>query len=143
MVPPNHEVLNLRDLEAEAMGLLDRMLTVLQDNSRWGFPDDATAEQRERLPCPAPSDALLVDATINTLSILIRTRPGTSGRIVNAVLNFNPMKLANTPLTPRAKVLVKSMEKTTRMLLIHLMKRYAHGSPPSGRKHPPDQEDPG
>lgn len=39
-------------------------------------------------------------------------------------MNFNPLKLANSPMTPKAKVLVKSMEKTTRMLLIHLLKRY-------------------
>lgn len=34
MVPPNHPLLDLRHLEAEATGLLDRMLSVLQDNSR-------------------------------------------------------------------------------------------------------------
>jgi len=69
------------------------------------------------------SDALLVDATLNTLSVLVRTRPSTSNRILNSVLNFNPLKLANSPMTPKIKVLVKSMEKTTRMLLIHLVKR--------------------
>jgi len=34
LVPPNHPVLDARNLEAEASGLLDRMLGVLQDNSR-------------------------------------------------------------------------------------------------------------
>lgn len=43
---------------------------------------------------------------------------------MNAILNFNPLKLANSPMTPKTRVLVKSMEKTTRMLLIHLSKRY-------------------
>lgn len=38
-------------------------------------------------------------------------------------MNFNPLKLANSPMTSKTKVLVKSMEKTTRMLLIHLLKR--------------------
>lgn len=78
------------------------MLGVLQDNS---------------------SDALLVDATLNTLSVLVRTRPTTANRILNAVLNFNPLRLATVPMTPKTRVLVKSMEKTTRILLIHLMKR--------------------
>ncbi len=73
---------------------------------------------------PLSSDALLVDATLNTLSVLIRTRPSTSNRILNAVLNFNPLKLANSPMTPKTRVLVKSMEKTTRMLLLHLSRRY-------------------
>lgn len=104
IIPPNHPLLDPRHLEAEATGLLDRMLGILQDNS---------------------SDAVLVDATLNTLSVLIRTRPATSGRIVNTVLNFNPLTLASSqqPLTPKAKVLIKSMEKTTRMLLIHITKR--------------------
>ena len=74
--------------------------------------------------CRGRSDALLVDATLNTLSVLVRTRPSTSTRILNTILNFNPLKLANSPMTPKTKVLVKSMEKTTRMLMIHLSKRY-------------------
>lgn len=61
---------------------------------------------------------------MNCLSILIRTRPSTSNRILNAVMSFNPLKLANSPMTSKTRVLVKSMEKTTRMLLIHLIKRY-------------------
>ncbi|KAL2174756.1 uncharacterized protein P884DRAFT_208012 [Thermothelomyces heterothallicus CBS 202.75] len=102
MIPANHPLLDPRQLEAEATGLLDRMLGVLQDNS---------------------SDALLVDATINCLSILARTRPNTSNRILNTVLNFNPLKLANSPMTPKTRVLVKSLEKTTRMFLTHLLRR--------------------
>ncbi|KAK1755192.1 mRNA cleavage and polyadenylation specificity factor complex subunit pta1 [Echria macrotheca] len=111
MIPPNHPLLDPRLLEAEAAGLLDRMLAVLQDNS---------------------SDALLVDATLNTLAILIRTRPSTSNRILNTVLGFNPLKLANSPLTPKTKVLIKSMEKTTRILLLHLHKRDPN-NPMAGR----------
>lgn len=34
MVPADHPFLDPRQLEAEATGLLDRMLSVLQDNSR-------------------------------------------------------------------------------------------------------------
>ncbi|KAK4129237.1 hypothetical protein N657DRAFT_562576 [Parathielavia appendiculata] len=113
MIPANHPLLDPRKLEAEATGLLDRMLGVLQDNS---------------------SDALLVDATLNCLSILIRTRPNTSNRILNAVLNFNPLKLANSPMTPKTRVLVKSLEKTTRMLLTHLLRRDPN-NPMAGRIH--------
>ncbi|KAI1769457.1 hypothetical protein GGR53DRAFT_472564 [Hypoxylon sp. FL1150] len=107
MIPPEHPILDAPKLEAEASGLLDRMLGTLQDNS---------------------SDALIVDATLNTLSILVRSRPATSNRILNTVLNFNPLKLANSPMTPKTKVLVKSMEKTTRMLLMHLSRRYPQSS---------------
>ncbi|KAI5865159.1 hypothetical protein GGS23DRAFT_412070 [Durotheca rogersii] len=105
IIPPTHPVLEGSKLEAEASGLLDRMLSILQENS---------------------SDALLVDATLNTLSILVRARPATSNKILNTILNFNPLKLANSPMTPKTKVLIKSMEKTTRMLLMHLCRRNPH-----------------
>ncbi|KAI1170262.1 mRNA cleavage and polyadenylation specificity factor complex subunit [Nemania sp. FL0916] len=112
MVPAGHSALDGDQLEAEAFGLLDRMLNVLENES---------------------SDPLLVDATLNTLSILIRQRPKTTNRIVSALLNFNPLRLATaTPLTPKTKVLIKSMEKTTRMLLTHLYRRDPH-NPLAGR----------
>lgn len=37
MVTADHPFLDARQLEAEATGLLDRMLGVLQDNSRYGL----------------------------------------------------------------------------------------------------------
>lgn len=103
-VPSNHQSLDPRNLEAEASGLLDRMLGALLESS----------------------DALIVDATLNCMSIIIRARPATSNRIINALLGFNPLKLANSPLTPKSRVMIRSMEKTTRMLLIHLVKRDPH-----------------
>ena len=103
-VPPNHPSLDPQTLEAEGMGLLDRMLHVLQESN----------------------DALVVDATINCLSILVRARPGTSSRIMNALLNFDPLKLAISPMSSKTKVMVKSMEKTARILLVHLSKRDPH-----------------
>ncbi|KAM3481275.1 hypothetical protein MY8738_004531 [Beauveria namnaoensis] len=103
-IPPNHQTLDPRTLEAEASGLLDRMLSVLQDSN----------------------DALVVDATLNCLSILIRTRPETSNRIINAIFAFNPLNLAPSPLTPRSKVMIRSMEKTVRSLLVNLSRRDPH-----------------
>jgi symplekin len=61
---------------------------------------------------------------LNSLSILIRARPPIANKILNAILNFNPLKLANSPMTPKLRVIVKSIEKTTRMLLININKRY-------------------
>ena len=72
------------------------------------------------------SDALVVDATLNCLSILIRTRPETSTRILNAIFAFNPLRLAESGMNSRTKVMVKSMEKTARLLLIHLSRRDPH-----------------
>ncbi|KAI1826429.1 mRNA cleavage and polyadenylation specificity factor complex subunit [Xylaria intraflava] len=112
MIPPNHDTLDGDQLEAEASGLLDRMLGTLEDES---------------------SDPLIIDATLNTLSILVRQRPKTSNRIISTLFNFNPLRLAaNASLTPKTKVLVKSMEKTTRMLLTHLYRRDPH-NPLAGR----------
>ncbi|KAK8020890.1 hypothetical protein PG990_006028 [Apiospora arundinis] len=102
MIPSSHTALDKHSLEAEASGLLDRMLGVLQDSS---------------------SEVLIVDATLNLLSVLIRARPASSNRILNAIFSFNPLKLASAPLTPKTKVIVRSMEKTTRMLLAHLARR--------------------
>lgn len=123
MVPPNHTLLPPRNLEAEASGLLDRLLAVFQENSRY------VGTIRCHLPPPRFetnifSDAVLVDATLNSLSILIRARPHIANKILNVLLNFNPLKLANSPMTPKLRVMVKSMEKTTRSLLIHISKRY-------------------
>lgn len=124
LVPPNHPLLDPRILEAEATGLLDRLLGALQDSSRCASPQPAPEclIDADGCLCP-PSDALIVDATLNSLSILVRTRPATASRILNAVLSFNPLKHSIGPMTPRTRVVVKSMEKTTRMLLIHLLKR--------------------
>lgn len=112
MVPPNHPALDGDQLEAEAFGLLDRMLSVLENEK---------------------SDPLLIDATLNTLSILVRHRPKTANRVISTLFNFNPLRLAaSTPLTPKIKVLIRSMEKTTRMLLTHLYRRDPH-NPLAGR----------
>jgi hypothetical protein len=67
---------------------------------------------------------VLVDATLNSLSILIRARPHIANKILNVILNFNPLKQANSPMTPKLRVMVKSMEKTTRSLLVHILKRF-------------------
>jgi symplekin len=121
MIPANHPLLDPRQLEAEATGLLDRMLGALQEHSRW---ETSNAPHPGMLTADNHSDALLVDATLNCLSILARTRPNTSTRILNAVLSFNPLKLANSPMTPKTKVVVRSLEKTTRVFLTHLLRRW-------------------
>ncbi|OAX79314.1 hypothetical protein ACJ72_06367 [Emergomyces africanus] len=102
LVPRNHPLIPLPNLEAEASGLLDRLLNVFYENS---------------------SDPILVNATLNCLPIMIRTRQSISSKIVNAILNFNPLKQANAPITPTIRVNIKSMERTTKALLINIIKR--------------------
>jgi len=72
----------------------------------------------------AYSDAVLINATLNCLGVLLKTRPAIANKIVSAVLNFNPLKQANSSMSPRAKVQIKSMERTTRALLLNLYRRY-------------------
>ncbi|KAL1990287.1 hypothetical protein VTN49DRAFT_6126 [Thermomyces lanuginosus] len=102
LVPRGHALLQLPALEAEASGLLDRLLTILQDNS---------------------DDAVLVNATLNCLSVLARTRSSVFNRIVETILDFNPLASINGSLTPAMRVKIKSMERTARAVLIYLVKR--------------------
>jgi len=74
------------------------------------------------------SDAVLVNATLNCLGILIRTRQSIANKILSAILNFNPLKQANSPMTPKLKVMIKSMERTTKVLLININKRFVFAS---------------
>jgi symplekin len=73
------------------------------------------------------SDPILIDATMNCMAVLIRSRPAVANKIISAILNFNPLKQANSPMTPRLRVIVKSMERTTRALLKNINKNNPNG----------------
>ncbi|KAK2740404.1 hypothetical protein FQN57_006144 [Myotisia sp. PD_48] len=92
----------------------------------------AMRDTRFRLLTISSSDPILVNSTLNMLPILIRTRPSISHKIVNAILNFNPLKQLKTPLTPTMRVNIKSMERTARALLLNLIKK-APNHPLAGR----------
>ncbi|KAJ5577841.1 uncharacterized protein N7459_006805, partial [Penicillium hispanicum] len=102
IVPRSHAVLSIPNLEAESSGLLDRLLDVFQEES---------------------SDPLLVNATLNCLAPLVRTRQSIANKIINAVLDFYPARHVRPPFTPTVRVGVKSMERTIRALLINVMKK--------------------
>ncbi len=121
LVPRSHPFLSLPQLEAEASGLLDRLLDVFQQNTTSVPPSYDRAQLKYH------SDSILVDATMNCLAILVRTRPAVANKIISAVLNFNPLKQANSPMTPRLRVIVKSMERTTRALLKNINKYNPNG----------------
>lgn len=106
LVPRDHPLIPPPRLEPEASGLLDRLLNV--------FNEDV-------------GDAVLVNATVNCLGTLLRTRQSIANKIISAILNFNPMKQANSPMTPKARVQIKSMERTTRALLMNVLRRNETG----------------
>ncbi|KAL5381497.1 hypothetical protein DPSP01_007208 [Paraphaeosphaeria sporulosa] len=102
LVPRDHPLLTYVHLEAEGHGLLDRLLDIIHGDH---------------------SDALLVTSVLNSLGVLIHRRPVVANKVLNSVLNFNPLKLANSPMTPKNKVSMKAIERTTRALLVNILKR--------------------
>lgn len=102
LVPRDHPVMPPSNLEAEASGLLDRLLGVLQDNI---------------------SDALIVTATLNALSALVQRRASISTKILGTVLSFDPLRLAKGRMSGKDKVAVRSMTRTTISFLMNVLKR--------------------
>lgn len=100
--------------------MLDRLLDIIHGDHR---SDSMASSDRTHLT--GYSDALLVTAVLNSLGVLMHRRPIIANKIVNSVLNFNPLKLANSPMTPKNKVNMKAIERTTRALLVNVLKRYA------------------
>lgn len=121
LVPRDHPIVPPSNLEAESSGLLDRLLGVLQDNSR-------LAHRRRGLLAYLTcynSDALLVTATLNSLGSLVKARPSIANKIISSVLNYNPLLLAQTtPVTAKVKVMVRSMARTTIVFLLNILKKY-------------------
>jgi symplekin len=121
LVPRDHPLLPYVSLEAEGQGLLDRLLDIIHGDHR-------SDRQIQCLPTEltCSSDGLLVTATLNTLGVLMHRRPIAGNKILTSIFNFNPLKLASSqPLTPRNKVIMKSIERTTKSLMMNIMKRYA------------------
>ncbi|KAF2109507.1 hypothetical protein BDV96DRAFT_502484 [Lophiotrema nucula] len=118
LVPRDHPLLPSTHLEAEASAYLDRLLDILHGDHR--LVGNACGRNGE---LTGNSDALLVTATLNCLGMLIQRRPSMANRILTSVLNFNPLKLANSPMTPTNKVSIRSIERTTRALLVNVIKR--------------------
>lgn len=107
IVPRDHTVIPPANLEAEASGLLDRLLSVLQDNT---------------------GDALIITATLNSLATLVQRRASVSSKILTTVLSFNPLKLAAKPMSAKDKIAVKSMTRTTISFLLNCLKRNANNA---------------
>ena len=103
LVPRDHKLMSPSNLEAEASGLLDRLLGVLQDNI---------------------TDPLIATATLNALASLVQRRASISTKILSTVLSFNPLTLAGVgKLEGKDKVAVKSMTRTTMSFLMNVLKR--------------------
>ncbi|KAI5370247.1 Putative armadillo-like helical, symplekin/Pta1 [Septoria linicola] len=107
LVPRDHAVIPPANLEAEASGLLDRLLGVLQDNL---------------------NDPLIITATINALAVLVHRRATVSSKVLSATLNFNPLRSANAGMSAKDKIAIKSMTRTTISFLLNCLKRNPNGA---------------
>lgn len=116
--PRDHPLITYASLEAEGQGLLDRLLDIIHGDHRSDRQPGGTTSALTR-----HSDALLVTAVLNSLGTLMQRRPMTINKILSSVLNFNALKLANSPMTPKTRVLMRSIERTTRALLVNFLKR--------------------
>ncbi|KAK9476608.1 hypothetical protein V1514DRAFT_369451 [Lipomyces japonicus] len=102
LVPMNHKVLTIPVLEAEAQGVLDRLLTVFYDEN---------------------INETTVTATIATCGVLIKTRSTISSKILNRILSFNPLNAKYKSADYyRIRLEVRYIEKSLRILLGNLLK---------------------
>ncbi|KAI9694538.1 MAG: hypothetical protein M1822_000154 [Bathelium mastoideum] len=58
----------------------------------------------------------------DSLGVLVRARPSISPKIVSAVLNFNPFRQADLPMTLRLKLEIRSMERTAKCFSTSILK---------------------
>lgn len=117
----SHPLLAPPNLEAEASGLLDRLLSVFQETQRCGM---LSVYISSRLT--TSSDALYLTATLNCLATLVRTRPSIANRIVNAIFSYKPYDAYMTSkksLPSGTKLLLRSVERTIRIFFTHLSKQ--------------------
>ncbi|PWW79228.1 hypothetical protein C7212DRAFT_288366 [Tuber magnatum] len=132
MVPTNHPILSLPALDAEAQGLLDRLLSVLHEDPRQGNTVTTIATndgESSRITgiLIINSDATLTTATLNNLAQLIKTRSPIAAKIVNAVLSFNPLAIVSRSSTIQNRLMMQCMEKTVRVLLLNIVRANPQG----------------
>ncbi|KAF3909175.1 Symplekin [Orbilia brochopaga] len=106
IVPLNHPILNIHALEAEAHGLLDRLLNVFQDGKL---------------------DAPIITAILNSLPALVKGRAAISNKILNVLMAYNPTAIAAKSTVFKERFIARSLEKTLRMILTHLARASSQG----------------
>ncbi|EPS40868.1 hypothetical protein H072_5234 [Dactylellina haptotyla CBS 200.50] len=106
IVPLNHPILNIHALEAEAHGLLDRLLNVFQDGKL---------------------DAPIITAILNCLPALVKGRAAISNKILNILMAYNPITIAAKSMVFKERFIARSLEKTLRMILTHLARASSGG----------------
>ncbi|RPB02356.1 hypothetical protein L873DRAFT_1826757 [Choiromyces venosus 120613-1] len=131
MVPTNHPILSLPALDAEAQGLLDRLLSVLLEDPRQENTVTTTTHNGESSRITGiliiNSDATLTTATLNNLAQLVKTRSPIAAKIVSTVLSFNPLAIVTRSNTIQNRLMMQCMEKTVRVLLLNIVRANPQG----------------
>ena len=110
------------NLEAEASGLLDRLLNVFYEEQRYG--PGCALSQKQPLTYFVCSQPILIDATLNCLMLLIRSRQSIVNKIISTVLSFNPLKnVRASTMGPRERIVLRSLERNTRLFLMNIVRR--------------------
>ena len=125
LVPSDHSLVPPVNLEAEASGLLDRLLGIFPDDTRQVSSDREFVMWSGTSYSSALSPVILLDATLNSLGVLIKMRASIANKIIYAILSFEPWKKAKPPLTVKDRIVFRSLERTTRALLVNVNKQYA------------------
>jgi symplekin len=68
------------------------------------------------------SEPTLITATLNNLAPLVKTRPPLAQKVVAAVLAFNPFAGAPRLISIHDRLMIISIEKTVRVLLMNVMR---------------------
>ncbi|KAF8544419.1 hypothetical protein BDD12DRAFT_815871 [Trichophaea hybrida] len=106
-VPANHPLLPLSSLDAEAQGLLDRLLSIFHEKR---------------------SEPILIVATLNNLAPLVKTRPPLAQKVIAAVLAFNPFAEIPPSISVHDRLVIISFEKAVRALLMNIVRNNPQGS---------------
>lgn len=118
LVPPNFPLLSVPSLDAEAQGLLDRILGIFQEENRW---EPCMPDGRNVKLIPG-SDPVLVTATLNNLGTIMKTRPPLVSTILNSLFNYNPFAAANRGVTTKSRLMMQSVDKTMQLLLVNFLR---------------------
>lgn len=70
------------------------------------------------------SDVLCVAATLNSLGFLIQSRASVANKIIIAILQLDPYRRFEPPLTYATMIQMKALEKTLKAIITNVLKRY-------------------
>jgi len=124
MCPIDHPFIPVSNLEAEAIKLLESVIAMLYNNLYALLPMllDSTPDS-PLLGCGRNPDVL--SAILNSWSNLVKLRPPLVQIVVSALTSWHPTTLAGAGL-PYASI--KSVEKSVRILLLHISRQVFLGS---------------